>query len=82
MVISASCTMPSALMSAIFIRVASTAAQLETQAGRAAKLEPTRLEYTSNLASTASAGAVKYSRKMKNIDQNTDLRASRTEGVV
>ena len=36
----------------------------------------------SNFASTASAGAVKYSRKMKNSDQNTDLRASFTDGVV
>ena len=30
----------------------------------------------------ASAGAVKYSRKMNSSDQATDLRASRTEGVV
>jgi hypothetical protein len=31
--------------------------------------------------SVASAGAVKYSRKMKNSDQETDLRAVRTDGV-
>ena len=35
-----------------------------------------------SLVKVASAGAVKYSRKMKNSDQATDLRASRTDGVV
>jgi hypothetical protein len=30
----------------------------------------------------ASAGAVKYSRKMKNSDQATEVRAAFTEGVV
>jgi hypothetical protein len=34
------------------------------------------------LASTARHGAVKYSRKMKNSDQNTEVRACRTLGVV
>src|SRR3546814_13577615 len=32
--------------------------------------------------SVASAGAVKYSRKMNSSDQATDLRAERTDGVV
>ena len=41
-----------------------------------------RFEYTSNLASTARHGAVKYSRKMKNSDQNTEVRACLTLGVV
>jgi hypothetical protein len=59
MTISASCTMPSLLMSAMFISVLSTVAQLLTQAGSAEKLDPTRLLYTSYLARMASAGAVK-----------------------
>jgi len=37
---------------------------------------------TSYLTSTANAGAVKYSRKMKNSDQVTEARASFTDGVV
>ena len=41
MTISASCTMPSLLMSVIDISVLSTAAQLLTQAGRLANDEPT-----------------------------------------
>ncbi len=36
----------------------------------------------SYLASTARQGAVKYSRKMKNSDQNTETRACCTLGVV
>jgi predicted DNA-binding ribbon-helix-helix protein len=39
-------------------------------------------ENTSNFTSTARAGAVKYSRKMKNRLQDTDSRASFTDGVV
>jgi len=35
-----------------------------------------------SLLNVASAGAEKYSRKMKNSDQATELRASRTDGVV
>ncbi|MND00485.1 hypothetical protein D3C83_191230 [compost metagenome] len=35
-----------------------------------------------SLVKVASAGAVKYSRKMKNSDQATELRAPRTVGVV
>jgi hypothetical protein len=37
---------------------------------------------TSNFTSTASAGALRYSRAMKNSDHATDERASATEGVV
>ena len=35
-----------------------------------------------SLVSVAKAGAVKYSRKMKNSDQDTERRAERTVGVV
>jgi hypothetical protein len=35
-----------------------------------------------SLVSVARQGAVKYSRKMKNSDHPTDLRAARTDGVV
>ena len=37
---------------------------------------------TCSLVKVASAGAVKYSRKMNNSDQPTDLRAACTDGVV
>ena len=59
MEISASCTMPSLLMSVIDISALSTAAQLLTQAGSWAKLDPTTLPYTSAFTRIARAGAVK-----------------------
>ena len=37
---------------------------------------------TCSLVSVASAGAVKYRRKMNKSEKETDLRAARTEGVV
>ena len=37
---------------------------------------------TWSLVNVASAGAVKYSRKMKSSDHATDCRAARTDGVV
>jgi len=82
MTTSAHCTMPSLLMSVMFSKPGSTFAQAAAHAGSDAKELPTRFEYMSYLASTARHGAVKYSRKMKNSDQNTDTRASCTLGVV
>jgi len=55
---------------------------LAIHAGSLSKGVPTRTLKTSYLTRTANAGAVKYSRKMKNSDQVTDSRASFTEGVV
>jgi hypothetical protein len=60
----------------------STFAQLEIHAGSWSKGVPTSTLKTSYFTSTASAGAVKYSTKMKNSDQVTDSRASFTVGVV
>src|SRR5688572_23552063 len=80
--ISPSWKMPSLLTSATDSSVGSTRDQLAIQAGSSANGNPTRLLKTSYFTSTASAGAVKYSRKMKNSDQVTDSRASFTDGVV
>ena len=60
----------------------STRAHWAIQVGRASKLLPTRFCMTSNFTSTASAGALTYSRAMKNRDHATDERASATVGVV
>jgi hypothetical protein len=80
--ISPSWKMPSLLMSATDSRAGSTRAQLAIQAGNWSKGVPTSTLNTSYFTSTASAGAVKYSRKMKNSDHVTEARASFTEGVV
>ena len=63
-------------------RLGSTFAHAAAHAGRVANWLPTRLVNMSYFASTARAGAVKYSRKMKNSDQNTETRACCTLGVV
>src|SRR6185436_14737598 len=80
--ISASCTMPSPLMSTILSNPGSTFAHADAQGGSDAKLLPTRFVYISYFASTARQGAVKYSMKMHTSDQNTEVRASCTLGVV
>ncbi len=74
--------MPSKLRSVIVNSAGSTNRQAAAHAGSSANRLPTRFEYTSYLASTARHGAVKYSRKMKNSDQNTEVRACLTLGVV
>ena len=74
--------MPSPLTSATDSSDASTFCQLAIHAGNWSNGVPTSTEKTSNFTSTASAGAVKYSRKMKNSDQVTDCLASFTDGVV
>src|SRR5437660_5594494 len=80
--ISASCTMPSLLTSTMLSSDGSTFAHAEAQAGSAANELPTKLVYMSYFASTARQGAVKYNRKMHTSDQNTEVRASCTLGVV
>ena len=80
--ISPSWKMPSLLMSEMANSAGSTFAQEPTQAGSLSNGVPTRTLNTSYLTRTASAGAVKYSKKMKNSDQVTDWRASFTDGVV
>ncbi|MNV64849.1 hypothetical protein D3C71_1575110 [compost metagenome] len=50
--------------------------------GNASKLLPTKCCMTSNLTSTASAGALRYNRAIKNNDQATDARVAATEGKV
>ena len=74
--------MPSLLMSVIDISEGSTLFHEATQAGNWSNGVPTSTWNTSYFTSTARAGAVKYSRKMKNSDQVTDSRASRTLGTV
>ena len=73
---------PSLFTSATDNKVGSTAAQLEIHAGSLSNGVPTRTLNTSYLTSTANAGAVKYNKKMKNNDHDTDSRASFTDGVV
>ena len=74
--------MPSLLMSTTDSNVGSTRAQLVIQRGNLSNGVPTSTLKTSYLTSTARAGAEKYSRKMKNRLQVTDVRASFTDGVV
>jgi hypothetical protein len=69
-------------MSVIDISVGSTLFQAAIQLGNWSIGVPISTWNTSYFASTASAGAVKYSRKMKNNDHVTDSRASFTLGVV
>jgi len=82
MLISPSCTMPSRLTSSTSSKWMSTALQACTHDGRLRKLVPTTCVYTSYLTSRASAGAMKYSRRMNSSDQHTERRASPTDGVV
>ena len=74
--------MPSPFMSSIDSSDASTRAHCAIQFGKASKWLPTRLFITSNLTSTASAGALRYSRAMKNSDHATEARAPATVGEV
>ena len=74
--------MPSLLTSVTDSSVGSTVAPVGDPAGSWSNGVPTSTLKTSYLTSTASAGAVKYSRKMKNSDQVTESRASFTDGVV
>ena len=74
--------MPSLLTSVTDSSAGSTRLQAEIHSGSLSKGVPTSTLKTSYLTSTASAGAVKYSKKMKNSDQVTDCRASFTDGVV
>ena len=74
--------MPSLLRSVTDSSVGSTLFQLAIQAGSLSNGVPTSTLNISYFTSTASAGAVKYSRKMKNSDQVTESRASFTLGVV
>jgi len=61
---------------------ASTRAHCAIQVGNSSKRMPTRLFMTSNLTSTARAGALMYSTPMKNSVQPTEARAPDTEGAV
>ena len=74
--------MPSPLMSTMLSSDGSTFAHADAQAGSEANELPTKLVYMSYFASTARQGAVKYNRKMHTSDQNTEVRASCTLGVV
>ncbi|MCY1372610.1 hypothetical protein D9M69_598300 [compost metagenome] len=80
--ISLSCSSPSWLISVTDSSEGSTLFHAETHWGNWSKGVPMSTWNTSNFTSTASAGAVKYSRKMKNSDQVTDCRASFTLGTV
>ena len=74
--------MPSLLMSMNDSSAGSTADHCEAQVGKLANGVPTKTVKISYFTRTASAGAVKYSKKMKNNDQVTEARASLTDGVV
>ena len=80
--ISPNCTRPSPFTSSTDSSDASTRAHCAIQWGKASKLLPTRFCMTSNFTSTASAGALRYSRAMKNSDHATDDRAAVTDEAV
>src|SRR6218665_76973 len=73
---------PSRLTSCTDSRELSIRAHCAIQFGSVAKLLPTRFCMTSNLTSTARAGALRYSSAMKNSDQPTDARAPATDSTV
>ena len=81
-VISLSCSTLSLLTSTTDNSAGSTLFQACTQAGNWSKGVPTSVVKISYFTSTASAGAVQYSKKMKNSDHVTDCLASRTLGTV
>jgi hypothetical protein len=74
--------MPSPLTSSTDNRELSTRAHCAIQVGNASKLLPTKFCMTSNFTSTARAGALRYSKAMKNSDHPTDARAAATVGEV
>src|SRR5258708_35673280 len=80
--ISASCTMPSPLMSTMLSSDGSTFAHAEAQAGSEANELPTRCVYMSYFASTPTQPPLKHRMNIHTSDQNTDVRASCTLGVV
>src|SRR5690606_24173330 len=73
---------PSRFTSTRSIKLTSTALQACTQDGNDANDDPTTCVYTSYLISNAKAGAMKYSNRIKNKDQQTERRASTTDEVV
>ena len=79
---SPNCSTPSPLTSSTDSSEASTRAHCAIQFGSSSKRTPTRLFITSSLISAASAGAVRYSRAMKNRVHATEVRAADTEGTV
>ena len=74
--------MPSPFTSSMDNRELSTRAHWAIQLGKASKLLPTRFCMTSNFTSTARAGALRYSKAMKNSDHATEARAPATVGEV
>ena len=80
--ISPSCRMPSLLMSTTDSRRGSTRFQALIHSGSLSNGRPTTKWNIWYLTNTANAGAVKYSKKMKNRLHVTESRASFTDGVV